>query len=142
MSLLTLTRLLIVMLISFLNFDQTVRDDVLLHLKDVENVKDSAEELLEVQPELKPELSRNVDDTASRYDALNAKIGCRLNDLQGALAECTSVQENMDSILRWLDEAERNVHQMEKGTLIAVRREPLLENLQEQKVRKWDVSHG
>ena len=113
---------------------QTVRDDVLLHLKDVENVKESGDELLEVQPELKPELSRNVDNITSRYDALNGKISGRLNDLQAALAECTSVQESMDLLLRWLDEAERNVHQMEKGTLIAVRREPLLENLQEQKV--------
>ena len=40
----------------------------------------------------------------------------------------------MDSLLRWLDEAERDVHKMEKGTVLVVKRDPLVENLQKEKV--------
>ncbi|XP_041483740.1 microtubule-actin cross-linking factor 1-like isoform X4 [Lytechinus variegatus] len=120
---------------------ETLRDDVVLHLKDIENVKDAGNELLEVQEELRPEVTRNVNDITKRYDDLNGKIAARLNELQAALAKCTSVQESMEMLLRWLDESERNVHQMEKGTLIAVKREPLLENLQEQKVIMSDIEN-
>ncbi|XP_030835615.1 dystonin-like [Strongylocentrotus purpuratus] len=46
----------------------------------------------------------------------------------------------MDMLLKRLDESERNVHHMiEKGTLIAVKQDQLLENLQEQKVIMSDI---
>ena len=75
-----------------------------------------------------------ADDIVSRYEALQAQIAERLAALQRALAQCMDVKEQLDILLRWLDEAERNTHKMEKGTLIAVKREPLLQNMQGQKV--------
>lgn len=75
-----------------------------------------------------------ADTTVQRYDKLQGDIAKRLSDLQQALAQTASVQENLDMLLKWLDEAEKNVHKMEKGTLIAVQREPLVENMQEQRV--------
>ena len=39
---------------------QALRNDVMFHLKDVENVKENAGEVIEVQEDLKPEIQRNV----------------------------------------------------------------------------------
>ena len=81
-----------------------------------------------------------TDDITSRYEALQHQITDRLNQLQGALAASSDVEDNIDVMLRWLDEAERKTHHMVKGTLITVQREPLLDNVQEQKVGLSGVS--
>lgn len=77
----------------------------------------------------------SAGESTKRYDALLAKLRDLLNDLQAALANSQGLQEQLDMTLRWLDEAERNVHKMEKGTIIVAQKEPLQENMKDQMVR-------
>ncbi len=49
-------------ILKILIFFQALRNDVMFHLKDVENVKENAEEVIEVQQELQPEIQRNVGE--------------------------------------------------------------------------------
>ena len=46
---------------------QALRNDVMFHLKDVENVKENAGEVIEVQEDLKPEIQRNVGKSQSSF---------------------------------------------------------------------------
>lgn len=56
--------------------------------------------------------------------------------LQKALADCQSVQESLDGLLKWLEDKEKALLRMEKGTVIVVKKEPLVENLQEYRVSR------
>ena len=64
-----------------------------------------------------------------------AHLKTHLTHLQSALAESQSLQDRLDLLLRWLDEAERNVHKMDKGSIIVAKKEPLLESIEEHMVR-------
>ena len=68
------------------------------------------------------------------YNDLDGQTKERSIQLQNALTQSQGIQDSLDSLLAWLDEAERNVHKMEKGTVLVVKRDPLVENLQQQKV--------
>ncbi len=84
------------------------------------------------------------DDLAKRYNDLEAAIAERSQDLQGALADSRDVQDNIKDLLDWLDRVESQVRQVEKGTVLVVKRAPLVENLQEQKVGKryWQSTNS
>lgn len=83
-----------------------------------------------------------IGDSTKRYEALLAKLRELLNALQAALASSQGLHEQLDMTLRWLDEAERNVHKMEKGTVIVAQKEPLQENMKEQMVGLCRVIQG
>lgn len=51
-------------------------------------------------------------------------------------ASSSEIEDDIDEMLHWLDKTERKTHQMVRGTLINVQQEPLLEYIQEQRVRK------
>ena len=74
------------------------------------------------------------DDITARYRALEGQIDGRVSDLRQALSQSQGVQENLDMLLRWLDQAERETFNLEKGTLISLQKEPLMENMEAQQV--------
>ena len=74
------------------------------------------------------------DTLTRRYNDLDGQINQRNQQLQNALTQSQGVQDSLDTMLRWLDDIERGVHRMEKGTILVVKRDPLVENIQEQKV--------
>ena len=80
-----------------------------------------------------------LDDIDQRYQALEGQIDDRLAALRRALSQSQGVQENLDMLLRWLDKAERDCYNMEKGTLISLQKEPLLENMESQQVRMFPL---
>lgn len=69
-----------------------------------------------------------------RYNGLEGDLADRLSILEKALADSRSIQDSLDALLRWLDEKEKAFLRMEKGTVIVVKKEPLVENLQEYRV--------
>ena len=75
------------------------------------------------------------DESTARYQALQAHIADLLNKLNTALAGAQGLQGSLDSLLRWLDQAERDVTKMDRGTIVVAKREPLQENIEEQMVR-------
>ena len=75
-----------------------------------------------------------TDELQHRYNELDTQIKSRSQLLQNALTQSQDIQDSLDLLLRWLDEAERNVHKMEKGTVLVIKKEPLVENMQVQKV--------
>lgn len=77
----------------------------------------------------------SAGNVVDRYNNLDALINQRNQQLQSALTQSQDVQDSLDTLLRWLDDTERTVHKMEKGTVLIVKRDPLVENLQEQKVK-------
>ena len=81
-----------------------------------------------------------IDDLTRRYNDLESAIAGRSQDLQAALADSRNVQDNIKDLMEWLDRVEGQVRQVEKGTVLVVKRAPLVENLQEQKVRKKATS--
>lgn len=84
--------------------------------------------------------SSPTEECISRYEALLTHIKHRLNQLQGAYASSQTLRGSLTDIERWLDEAERNVHKMVKGTVIMAKKEPLQENVNEQMVGVLAIS--
>ncbi len=66
---------------------------------------------------------------------MEAQLADRSNQLQSALTQSHSVQDGISDLLRWLDQAERKTN-MVINTPVRVKKEALLEMLQEQKVRR------
>lgn len=64
---------------------------------------------------------------------MEAKLAERSNQLQSALAQSHSVQESLDSLLRWVEQAEKATNRVLNASII-VKKETLLELMQEQKV--------
>ena len=69
-----------------------------------------------------------------RYQSLQATIEDRLEVLRDAMTAALDLQDQLDMLLKWLDQAENDVHKMEKGTLLVVQKEPLIENSEAQQV--------
>lgn len=65
---------------------------------------------------------------------MQAKLEERLQTLRDALADSQDIRANLDMLLRWLDQAERETHKLDKGTLVRVQREPLRDVLEHQQV--------
>ncbi|XP_071485352.1 microtubule-actin cross-linking factor 1-like [Diadema antillarum] len=117
-------------------------DDVISHGRDLERIKSTGAELVDAQPELKPEVNDTTDESDARYQALLARIADLLNKLNGALANAQGLHGSLDALLRWLDQAERDVTKMDRGTVIVAKKEPLQSNMEEQMVINSDiVSH-
>lgn len=70
-----------------------------------------------------------------RYHELEGELADRMRELRKALADSQSVQDSLDALLRWLDDKDKTLMRMMKGTVIVVKKEPLVENLQEYRVR-------
>ena len=75
-----------------------------------------------------------ADESNERYQALLAHIADLLTKLNTALATAQGLQGSLDALLRWLDQAERDVTKMDRGTIIIAKKEPLLKNIEEQMV--------
>ena len=74
-------------------------------------------------------------DVSEKYSFMEAQLADRSNQLQSALTQSHSVQDGISDLLRWLDQAERKTN-MVINTPVRVKKEALLEMLQEQKVRR------
>lgn len=74
------------------------------------------------------------DSIVSRYRALEAGVNDLLESLQQALAKSQGINENLDMLLTWLDTAEKEQHRLEKGTVIPTKREPVMEQAEQNKV--------
>lgn len=70
----------------------------------------------------------------SRYKALEAGVNDLLEALKEALAKSQGVHENLDMLLKWLDTAEKEQYRLEKGTVIPTKREPVMEQSEQNKV--------
>ena len=102
-------------------------DDVIHFSDEIDTVKTFGDKLCAVQPQLGTSVGRTTEDVNHRYNSLHGQINDRLNNLQGALGRSRSVQDSLDGLLRWLDQAEKEAHIMDKGTVIKVEKEPLQE---------------
>lgn len=76
------------------------------------------------------------DDVVRRYHELEGELADRMRELRKALADSQSVQDSLDALLRWLEDKDKTLMRMMKGTVIVVKKEPLVENLQEYRVRE------
>ena len=76
----------------------------------------------------------NSGDIVDRYQALETSVNDFLERLRLALANSQGVEENLDMLNRWLDEAERDQQKLEKGTVTPARREPILDQVESNKV--------
>ena len=81
-------------------------------------------------------------DVSEKYSFMEGQLADRSNQLQSALTQSHSVQDGINDLLRWLDQAERKTNVV-INTPIRVKKEALMEMLQEQKVRRVGkfVSH-
>ena len=71
-----------------------------------------------------------------RYQELEGELADRMRQLRKALADSQSVQDSLDALLAWLEDKDKTLMRMMKGTVIVVKKEPLVENLQEYRVRQ------
>lgn len=81
-------------------------------------------------------LSPHTDDIVRRYQALQAQLEERLQTLRNALADSQDIRANLDMMLKWLDQAEKETHKLDKGTLVRVQKEPLRDVSELQQVRQ------
>ncbi|PIK37945.1 putative nesprin-1 [Apostichopus japonicus] len=95
--------------------------------------------LADSKPDLQTDINRTNGGIVDRYNNLDTLINQRNQQLQSALTQSQDIQDSLESLIRWLDDTERTVHKMEKGTVIVVKRDPLVENLQEQKLIEDDI---
>ena len=77
---------------------------------------------------------RFSDDIQERYHALEGHISAELDALRNALTQSQGLEDNLDMLLTWLLQAEADAHKMDKGTLLVVQKEPMLDNMELQKV--------
>ncbi len=77
------------------------------------------------------------DDIVVRYRALEGKITEELDALRNALTQSQGLEDNLDMLLQWLIQAEADAHKMDKGTLLVVQKEPLLDNMELQQVSNY-----
>ena len=66
---------------------------------------------------------------------MNTNLARKDNDLQNALADMQGLQDGMDTTLSWLDDLERRVGRLD-GAKVTVKKEPILEEMQNVKVRE------
>ncbi|XP_033123620.1 microtubule-actin cross-linking factor 1-like [Anneissia japonica] len=118
---------------------QLIQDDVVAHLQDIDQCKEYCRELGDAEPELEPAARKSTDEMVRRYNALDANIKSRSSQLHEGLVQSQSFQESCDDLLQWLDLTEAKLYKMEKGTLLIIKRAPLIENLQEVKAIEGDI---
>lgn len=61
-----------------------------------------------------------------------------MQDLKRALSDSQSIQDSLDDLLKWLQEKETLLRLL-KARVIVVKKEPLVENLQEYRVREIKI---
>ncbi|PIK50370.1 putative nesprin-1 [Apostichopus japonicus] len=94
---------------------KVLRDQVALHLKDIERMKDAGRNLADSKPDLQTDINRTNGGIVDRYNNLDTLINQRNQQLQSALTQSQDIQDSLESLIRWLDDTERTVHKMEKG---------------------------
>ncbi len=72
-------------------------------------------------------------DISDKYDGLLGQINDHMNTLRGALSQSQDIQDNLDSLLRWLAKVEGEFSQLENAVVVA-KREPMEELCNRQKV--------
>ena len=115
-------------------------DDVVLHGKDVVATRDTGKDLAEAHPETRSEVSQTTDDIEHRYAELEGEIGDRMRQLQRALSDSQSIQDSLDDLLKWLQEKETLLRLL-KARVIVVKKEPLVEHLQEYRLLEKDIEN-
>ena len=71
----------------------------------------------------------------NRYQSLDGQLADRERALQKALADSQNVHDNLDEFMQWLDNTEKDVHKMDKGTVVVAKKAPIQENMQQGAVR-------
>ena len=79
---------------------------------------------------LSPLSGEIVDD----YEGLQAQINDRSTALEDALAKSQNIHDNIDELMSWLDNKEKDVHMMNKGTVVVVKSAPMEEQMSQGKV--------
>ena len=69
----------------------------------------------------------------TKYNNLDVCMATRSNDLHTAMRDMHGLEEGLDMTQSWLDELERKLMHME-GAKVTVKREPILEEIQNLKV--------
>ncbi|XP_002733970.2 uncharacterized protein LOC100375618 [Saccoglossus kowalevskii] len=119
---------------------KTLNDDVISHGTDIDSLKENAKDLMESQPEYKPEVDKTILEITSRYQRVQYQITSRSTLLQTSLSQSQSVVDNLNDLDEWLKEAENEVDRLEKESPV-VKREPLMDLLQEVKVLQSDIDN-
>ncbi|XP_071483778.1 microtubule-actin cross-linking factor 1, isoforms 6/7-like [Diadema antillarum] len=115
-----------------------LHDQIVLHTKDVEKLKDYGKDLANTQDAVKDDVLRTVRDVSDKYSFMEAQLAERSNQLQSALTQSHSVQDSIDSLLRWLEQAEKNTNRVVNAPII-IRKEALLELIQDHKYVQSDI---
>ena len=79
-----------------------------------------------------------TDEVVRNYEALQGDIQDRLNALNSALGQSQDVKENLDELLRWLQQAENKSRLMDQGTMVQVKRDPLMDNYEQYMVSRGE----
>ena len=75
-------------------------------------------------------------DIQERYNRIERQVAERSNTLQMTRMQCLSLQDSLHSLLIWLEEKENTFDKLERGTRMMIKRNALLEQLQQHKVRQ------
>ena len=100
----------------------------------MDTVREAGQLLADAHQDAKPEVIRQTRDISDRYSQLEAMLTDRSNLLQTALTDSQTVQDGLDSLLRWLEEAEATLERLEDRTPISLRKEMLADVMQQYKV--------
>ena len=73
-------------------------------------------------------------DIQERYNRIERQVAERSNTLQMTRMQCLSLQDSLHSLLIWLEEKENTFDKLERGTRMMIKRNALLEQLQQHKV--------
>lgn len=73
-------------------------------------------------------------DIQDRYNRMERQVAERSNTLQMTRMQCLSLQDSLHSLLIWLEEKENTFDKLEKGTRMMIKRNALMEQLQQHKV--------
>ncbi|XP_033113685.1 microtubule-actin cross-linking factor 1-like [Anneissia japonica] len=114
-------------------------DAVVLYAVEMDRLKDAGQELMAAHPDLRADTNRELDDAEDRYQKLKISLNDRLKNLQKASVDVGTVQDGLENLVKWLDDADRRVQHMDKGTVIKLRKDPLTENQQQCKVLQSDI---
>ena len=72
-----------------------------------------------------------AEDIVDKYENLDGQLNNRSRLLQDALSQSQSMHDNLNDLMNWLDGTEKDVHKMDKGTVVVVKKAPMQEQMQQ-----------
>ena len=76
---------------------------------------------------------RYTADVVTKYESLETNITTRGNELQSAMSDMHGLKDGLDNTQAWLDDMDARLARLQ-GAKVTVKREPILEEIQNIKV--------